>query len=40
VRWHECPRQTEALLGTPVFLDLHVKIARTGNAPPLRKLGF
>jgi GTP-binding protein Era len=35
-------RQIEALLGTPVFLDLHVKIAKDWQRDPkqLRKLGF
>jgi GTP-binding protein Era len=34
--------QIEALLGTPVFLDLHVKIAKDWQRDPrqLRKLGF
>jgi GTP-binding protein Era len=27
-------KQIEAMLGTPVYLDLHVKIARTGSATP------
>ncbi|MGW5449397.1 hypothetical protein [Streptomyces asiaticus] len=32
----------EALLGTPVFLDLHVKVAKDWQRDPkqLRKLGF
>jgi GTPase len=35
-------QQIEALLGTPVFLDLHVKIAKDWQRDPkqLRKLGF
>jgi GTP-binding protein Era len=35
-------RQIEALLGTPVFLDLHVKVAKDWQRDPrqLRKLGF
>ncbi|MGW6195236.1 GTPase Era [Kribbella sp. NPDC055110] len=35
-------RQIEALLGTPVYLDLHVKIAKNWqtDAKNLRKLGF
>ncbi len=35
-------KQIEALLGTPVFLDLHVKIAKDWQRDPkqLRKLGF
>ena len=35
-------RQIEALLGTPVYLDLHVKIAKDWQRDPrqLRKLGF
>jgi GTPase len=35
-------RQIEALLGTPVYLDLHVKIAKNWQTDPkhLRKLGF
>ncbi len=35
-------RQIEALLGTPVFLDLHVRIAKDWQRDPkqLRKLGF
>ena len=35
-------RQIEALLGTKVFLDLHVKIAKDWQRDPkqLRKLGF
>ena len=34
--------QIEALLGTPVYLDLHVKIAKDWQRDPrqLRKLGF
>ena len=34
--------QIEALLGTPVYLDLHVKIAKNWqtDAKNLRKLGF
>ncbi|MFI1038044.1 hypothetical protein ACH4UN_10120, partial [Streptomyces hygroscopicus] len=32
----------EALLGTPVFLDLHVKVAKDWQRDPkqLRRLGF
>jgi GTPase len=35
-------RQIEALLGTPVYLDLHVKIAKDWQRDPkqLRRLGF
>jgi GTP-binding protein Era len=35
-------KHIEALLGTPVFLDLHVKIAKDWQRDPkqLRKLGF
>ncbi|MGL5809967.1 MAG: GTPase Era [Nocardioides sp.] len=35
-------RQIEAMLGTPVFLDLHVKVAKDWQRDPrqLRKLGF
>jgi GTP-binding protein Era len=35
-------RQIEALLGTPVFLDLHVKVAKDWQSDPkaLRRLGF
>ena len=35
-------RQIEALLGTKVFLDLHVKVAKDWQRDPkqLRKLGF
>ena len=35
-------RQIEALLGTPVHLDLHVKVAKDWQRDPrqLRKLGF
>ncbi|MDQ3615089.1 MAG: GTPase Era [Actinomycetota bacterium] len=35
-------KQIEAMLGTPVFLDLHVKIARDWQRDPkqLRRLGF
>lgn len=35
-------RQIEALLGTPVYLDLHVKVAKDWQRDPrqLRKLGF
>ena len=35
-------RQIEALMGTPVYLDLHVKIAKDWQRDPkeLRKLGF
>jgi GTP-binding protein Era len=35
-------KQIEALLGTPVYLDLHVKIAKDWQRDPkqLRKLGF
>ncbi|HEY3530290.1 MAG TPA: GTPase Era [Nocardioides sp.] len=38
----EARHQIEALLGTPVFLDLHVKIAKDWQRDPkqLRKLGF
>ncbi len=38
----EARRQIEALLGTPVYLDLHVKIAKNWqtDAKHLRKLGF
>jgi GTPase len=38
----EARAQIEALLGTPVFLDLHVKIAKDWQRDPkqLRKLGF
>ena len=34
--------QIEALLGTPVYLDLHVKIAKDWQRDPrqLRRLGF
>ncbi|MGV9452835.1 hypothetical protein ACWDRW_16755, partial [Streptomyces sp. NPDC003635] len=34
--------QFEALLGTPVFLDLHVKVAKDWQRDPkqLRRLGF
>jgi len=34
--------QIEALLGTPVFLDLHVKVAKDWQKDPrqLRRLGF
>jgi GTP-binding protein Era len=34
--------QIEAMLGTPVYLDLHVKIAKDWQRDPrqLRKLGF
>jgi GTP-binding protein Era len=34
--------QIEALLGTPVFLDLHVKVAKDWQRDPkqLRRLGF
>ena len=34
--------QIEAILGTPVFLDLHVKVAKDWQRDPkqLRKLGF
>ena len=36
------PRQIEALLGTPVYLDLHVKVAKDWQRDPkqLRRLGF
>ena len=35
-------RQIEALLGTRVYLDLHVKVAKDWQRDPrqLRKLGF
>jgi GTP-binding protein Era len=35
-------RQIEALLGTPVFLDLHVRVAKDWQRDPkqLRRLGF
>jgi GTP-binding protein Era len=35
-------RQIEALLGTPVYLDLHIKIAKNWQTDPkhLRRLGF
>ena len=35
-------QQIEALLGTPVYLDLHIKIAKDWQRDPrqLRKLGF
>jgi GTP-binding protein Era len=35
-------RQIEALLGTKIYLDLHVKIAKNWQRDPkkLRKLGF
>ncbi|UED86533.1 GTPase Era [Streptomyces profundus] len=35
-------RQIEALLGTPIFLDLHVKVAKDWQRDPkqLRRLGF
>ena len=35
-------KQIEALLGTPVFLDLHVKVAKDWQRDPkqLRRLGF
>ena len=35
-------RHIEALLGTPVFLDLHVKVAKDWQRDPrqLRRLGF
>ena len=35
-------KQIEALLGTPVYLDLHIKIAKDWQRDPrqLRKLGF
>ncbi len=35
-------QQIEALLGTPVYLDLHVKVAKDWQRDPkqLRKLGF
>jgi GTP-binding protein Era len=38
----EARKQMEALLGTPVYLDLHVKIAKDWQRDPrqLRKLGF
>ncbi len=38
----EARHQIEALLGTPVYLDLHVKIAKEWQRDPrqLRKLGF
>ena len=36
------PAQIEALLGTPVYLDLHVKVAKDWQRDPkqLRRLGF
>jgi GTPase len=35
-------RHIEALLGTPVYLDLHVKVAKDWQRDPrqLRRLGF
>ena len=35
-------KQIEALLGTPVYLDLHVKIAKDWQRDPkqLQRLGF
>jgi GTP-binding protein Era len=35
-------RNIEAMLGTPVYLDLHVKIAKDWQRDPkqLRRLGF
>ena len=35
-------KQIEALLGTPVFLQIHVKVAKDWQRDPrqLRKLGF
>jgi GTPase len=38
----EARRQIEALLGTPVYLDLHVKLAKDWQRDPkqLRRLGF
>ena len=35
-------KHIEALLGTPVFLDLHVKVAKDWQRDPkqLRRLGF
>jgi GTP-binding protein Era len=35
-------KQIEAMLGTPVYLDLHVKIAKDWQRDPkqLRRLGF
>jgi GTP-binding protein Era len=35
-------QQIEAMLGTPVYLDLHVKIAKDWQRDPkqLRRLGF
>ena len=35
-------RQIEALLGTPVYLDLHVKVAKDWQRDPkqLNRLGF
>jgi GTPase len=35
-------KQIESLLGTPVYLDLHVKVAKDWQRDPrqLRKLGF
>ena len=38
----EARKQIEALLGTPVYLDLHVKIAKDWQRDPkqLRRLGF
>ena len=41
-RRHRARKQIEALLGTPVYLDLHVKVAKDWQRDPrqLRKLGF
>ncbi len=41
-RQPERDRQIEALLGTPVYLDLHVTVAKDWQRDPrqLRKLGF
>jgi GTP-binding protein Era len=38
----EARQQIEALLGTPVYLDLHVKVAKDWQRDPkqLRRLGF
>ena len=35
-------QQIEAILGTPVYLDLHVKVAKDWQRDPkqLRRLGF
>ena len=39
---HRARRQIEALLGTRVYLDLHVTVAKDWQRDPrqLRKLGF